>query len=163
MTDALFQFDYELRQHLRKNLASGQSHATNTETLANFPRTLQGKKADGIEHTAWQLLEHMRMAQADILDFCVNPLYEPPTWPDDYWTAVAEPPSERAWEESCQRFHADLEALQECIADREQNLFERISWGKGQTILREALLAADHNSYHLGQIMMLRKALGAWN
>ena len=155
--------EYELRQHLRKLLASGESHATNTEAIDNLPPPLHDRKAEGIEHTAWQLLEHMRISQADILDFCVNPLYEPRTWPEDYWPPDDQSPSPEAWDHSRQQFFADLESMKNLIADKDQDLFARIPWGKGQTLLREALLVADHNSYHLGQIILLRKALGAWN
>jgi uncharacterized damage-inducible protein DinB len=157
-----FEYDQELRQHLRKQLASGESHVMNAEALDTFPPRLRGKKADGIEHTAWEMLEHMRIAQADILDFCINPLYQPRIWPDDYWPASSEPSNAKEWKESCRQFFADLDALQELLADAEQDLFARIPWGKGETLLREVLLVADHNSYHVGQIMLLRKALGAW-
>jgi hypothetical protein len=157
-----FQFNQQLRQHLRKQLASGESHATNAEALDKFPQHLRGKKADGIEHTAWQILEHMRLAQTDILDYCINPLYQERIWPDDFWPASSEPDNAQAWKESCRQFFADIETLQGIIADPEQDLFARIPWGKGETLLREVLLVTDHNSYHLGQIILLRKALDAW-
>jgi len=155
--------NYELRQHLRKLLASGESHATNTEAIDNLPPALHNRKAEGIEHTAWQMLEHMRLAQADILDFCVNPQYKQSAWPDDYWPASDQAPTPADWERSRQQFFADLESMKSLVADPQQDLFAHIPWGKGQTLLREALLVADHNSYHLGQIILLRKALGAWN
>lgn len=163
MPDASFQFDHQLRVHLRDLLASGQSHAKNDAALADLPTPLRGKKIAGIEHTAWQMLEHMRIAQADILVFCSSPHYKAPAWPDDYWPRSEAPSSDGAWDESRRQFFADLDALQQLIADPKQDLFAPIPWGDGQTLLREALLVADHNSYHLGQIVQLRKALGAWN
>jgi hypothetical protein len=163
MAQTPFQHDQELRRHLRKLLGSGDSHATNHEALDNFPEPLRGKKFPGIDHTAWQMLEHLRIAQADILDFCVNPFYKECVWPDDYWPASANPPDHGAWTDSCEQFFANLKTLEDLIGDPEQDLFARITWGKGQTLLREALVVADHNTYHIGQIILLRKALGAWS
>jgi hypothetical protein len=162
MAQTPFQHDQELRRHVRKLLASGDSHATNHEALDNFPEPLRGKKSPGIDHTAWEMLEHIRIAQADILDFCIDPFYKEQVWPDDYWPDSEAPPHGGAWTESCLQFFADLKALDDVISDPDQDLFARITWGKGQTLLREALLVADHNSYHVGQIILLRKALGAW-
>ena len=162
MQETILNRDAELRGHLRRLLASGESHATNHEILDNFPSELQGRTVAGFDHTAWQLLEHMRIAQADILQFCVDPLYKERAWPDDYWPAEKEPESSAAWQASEKAFFSDLDKMQAIVADEDQDLFARITWGSGQTILREAMLVADHNSYHLGQILMLRKALGAW-
>lgn len=151
--------DAELREHLKKLLASGESHATNKAALDDFPVKLRDKRVAGFDHSAWQLLEHMRLAQADILRFCIDPQYSAPVWPDDYWPS--EEPASGAWDQSRKAFFADLEKLQNLVADPKQDLLARILWGSGQTLLREAMLVADHNSYHLGQIFLLRKALGA--
>ena len=159
MLAASHPFDYELRQQIRKHLSTGESHATNTEAIDNFPIEARGKSVGGFDHNAWQILEHMRVAQADILDFCVNPLYDAPIWPDDYWPAADRIATEEAWDHSRQGFFTDLESMKHLIADPAQDLFVRIPWGRGQNLLREALLVAGHNSYHLGQLLVLRKAL----
>jgi hypothetical protein len=136
------------------------AHLSFREAVADFPAELRGKKPKGTPHTAWQLLEHMRLAQEDILDFSRNPKYEERKFPDDYWPATAAPPSEEAWDRSVRQFEKDLQAMQHLVA-AEEDLFAKIPHGKGQTFLREALLVADHNSYHLGQLMFLRKTLEA--
>ena len=124
-----------------------------------FSERMRGAKAAGLPHTPWQLLEHMRIAQWDILDFCRNPQYESRAWPEDYWPKNAAPRAGE-WEKSVRRFRADLAALRKLVS--QTDLHAPIPWGAGQTILREALLVADHNSYHLGQLVLVRKALNAW-
>jgi len=150
-----------LRKHLDNLLVMKGAHLSFVEALAGFPAALRGKKPKGAPHTAWQLLEHMRLAQEDILDFSRNPGYEERKFPDDYWPATGAPPSDEAWENSVKQFQKDLKAMQKLIADTSRDLYAEIPHGQGQTLLREALLVADHNSYHLGQLVFLRKMLEA--
>jgi hypothetical protein len=114
-----------------------------------------------LPHSPWQLLEHMRLAQWDIFDFCCNPKYQPMLWPDDYWPKPEAPPR-GAWEKSVRKFRADLAEMRKLVSSAKSDLYAPIKWGEGQTILREALLVADHNAYHIGQLVLLRKLLGAW-
>ena len=137
---------------------SKEAHLNFEQAVANFPAALRGKKPKGAPHTAWQLLEHMRLAQEDILDFSRNPNYEERKFPDDYWPATDAPPDEEAWDRSTRQFWQDLQAMGSLVA-KEENLFAEIPHGQGQTFLREALLVADHNAYHLGQLVFLRKML----
>jgi hypothetical protein len=131
--------------------------------VADFPAKWRGEKPTGLPHSGWMLLEHLRIALWDILDFSRNPKYQMPKFPDDYWPKSPSPPSNAAWNDSIKNFEADLEAMKQLIRDPETDLFARIPWGDGQTILREALLIADHNSHHLGQLIDLRRLLGIWN
>jgi hypothetical protein len=108
------------------------------------------------------LLEHMRLAQWDILDFSRNPKYKPMKWPDDYWPKNPASPNAAAWDKSVQSFRGDLDAMKKLVRDPKTELFAKISWGEGQTILREAMLVADHNSHHLGQLIDVRRILGVW-
>jgi hypothetical protein len=149
-----------LRKHLAEMLRMKGAHLDLDEALSGFPPEKRGAKPPGAPHTAWQLLEHMRIAQEDILDFSRNPKYKEKKWPDDYWPAAEAPPSEAAWDKSVKQFQKDLAEIQELVADTRHDLLTKIPHGSGQTLLREALLVADHNSYHLGQIVFLRKTLG---
>jgi hypothetical protein len=150
-----------LRKHLDNALLMKEAHLSFDEVLSDFPAALRGKKPAGAPHTAWQLLEHMRLAQEDILDFSRNPKYKEKKFPDDYWPATEAPPSDEAWNKSVKQFQKDLKQMQALIADTGHDLLAKIPHGQGQTLLREALLVADHNSYHLGQIVFLRKMMEA--
>jgi len=143
-------------------LEGGGAHAKFEDVVAHFPAGLRGKKPDNLPYSAWQLLEHMRIAQADILDFSINPEYKEREWPAAYWPEAAAPGDEAAWTKSIRSFRADLRRLQQLVENPKTNLYAPIAWGDGQTILREALLAADHNAYHLGQLVLVRRLLGAW-
>jgi uncharacterized damage-inducible protein DinB len=154
--------DQILRDHLVKPLRGGSAHLGFDEAIEGFPADLRGTKHQELPHTAWQLLEHLRLAQWDILDFSRNPDYVTPKWPDDYWPETAAPPDDAAWDRSVEQLRRDLKAMQDLVADPKTDLYAKIPWGEGQTILREALLIADHNAYHVGQIVSLRQALGAW-
>ena len=154
--------DQSLRDHLLELLQGRSAHLDLAAALKDLPADLRGKKAPGLPHTVWQLLEHIRIAQWDILEFSRNPDYVAPKWPDDYWPATAAPPDAAAWEASVEAVHRDLKAMQDLVADPKTDLYAKIPWGEGQTILREAMLVADHNGYHLGQIVSVRQALGAW-
>jgi DinB superfamily len=151
-----------LRQQLLELLRGGNAHAGFDAAVANFPAQLRGQKPGGAEHSAWQLLEHLRIAQWDILEFSRDAKHVSPKWPDGYWPKKAAPPSAAAWNSSVRRFRADLKAMAKLVADKNRDLFAPLPHGDGQTLLREALLVADHNSYHIGQLILLRRLLGAW-
>lgn len=153
--------DAALRQHLVKLLKGGDAHVVFEDAVKDFPAKLRGTTPDGAEHSPWQVLEHLRIAQGDILDFSVNPEYKPREWPKEYWPEAA-PPDRTAWDKSIHTYLKDREALCALLADEKTDLYARIPHGDGQTILREALVVADHNAYHLGQLVLLRRLLGAW-
>jgi hypothetical protein len=151
-----------LRQHVLDLLRSKHAHVDFDAAVANLPSNLRGKKPKGAPHTAWQLIEHLRIAQWDILEFSRNPKHVSPAWPNGYWPPSEIPPNPAAWNNSIRSFRADLVAMAKLVADKKNDLFARIPHGDGQTLLREALLLADHNAYHVGQIVLLRRLLGAW-
>jgi hypothetical protein len=152
--------DKSLREHLLYLLRDGGAHAGFDAAVGDWPIQLAGVKVANFPHTAWMLLEHLRLAQSDILEFSRNPKHVSPPWPEGYWPASEAPASEKSWKESVATFKKDLKALEELVADKKTDLFAEIPWGDGQTILREALLVADHNAYHIGQLVMLRKSIG---
>ena len=154
--------DKALRQHLIKLLNGGEAHADFDQVIEDFPAELRGKTPKGAEHSPWTLLEHLRIAQWDILDFSRNPEYKAMEWPKDYWPETDAPPDAKAWDKSVDAFREDLKAMCDLVEDEKTDLFAKIPHGDGQTILREALVLADHNSYHLGQMLLLRRLLGAW-
>jgi uncharacterized damage-inducible protein DinB len=154
--------DKSLRDHLKKILRWHDAHADWKTALAGLSPKNRGTRPPGSPHSVWELFDHMRLAQRDILDFCRNPKYVSPEWPSGYWPKHAAPPSAVAWNKAVKTFHSDLDAMAKLIADPKIDLFARIPHGDGQTILRESLLLADHNSYHLGQIVLVRKLLGDW-
>jgi len=135
------------------------AHLNFDEAVAGFPVELRGVKPKGAPHTPWQLLEHLRLAQWDILDFSRNPAYREMKFPDDYWPKTEAPPDAAAWDRSIEQFRRDLKSMEELISDPRLDLTARIPHGQGQTLLREALLVADHNAYHLGQLVFARKTL----
>jgi uncharacterized damage-inducible protein DinB len=151
-----------LRQHLLDLLRGRNAHADFDTVVADFPSRMRGVKPPGAPHTAWQLLEHMRIAQSDILEFSRDAKHKSPPWPEGYWPKTEAPPSAASWNNSLRSFRADLKATAKLVADKKTDLFAQIPHGTGQTILREVLLVADHNSYHLGQLVLLRRLLGAW-
>jgi hypothetical protein len=154
--------DQALRQQLCDLLQGGNAHVKFEQVVKDFPERLRGKKPEGQPHTAWRLLEHMRIAQWDILEFSRSSKHVSPEWPDSYWPETDAPPSAGAWEKSVKQFCADLKAMRDLVASPQIDLYARIPWGDGQTILREALLVADHNAYHLGELLMIRRLAGAW-
>lgn len=152
-----------LQQHLLNLLDFEGAHVGFDEAVRGLAPELRGKKIKGFPHTAWQLVEHIRIAQGDILEFSRDAKHKSPKWPDGYWPESAAPPTEAAWKKSIAGFRHDLDEMKKLVAEvDEDQLYARIAHGDGQTLLREALLVADHNSYHLGQLVMLRKILGAW-
>ena len=151
-----------LRRHLIELLKGGSAHARFEDVIARFPAKLRGQKPAGLPHSPWMLLEHMRIAQHDILEFSRNRKHASPDWPKGYWPRTEAPPSAAAWNASIRQFRQDLKTMQNLVANPKTDLHARIPWGEGQTILREALLLADHNAYHLAQIVDARRSLGAW-
>jgi hypothetical protein len=154
--------DESLREHVTNLLEGGGAHAKFDDVIEDLPPNLRGIKPDKFPHTAWMLLEHLRLAQRDILEFSRNAKHISPEWPKGYWPETQSPPSDAAWSKSIQQFLRDLKAMQLLVADPKTDLFAPIPWGDGQTILREALLVADHNAYHVAQLVDLRRLLGAW-
>ncbi len=150
-----------LRRQLVDLLKGGGAHAKLEEVAAGIPAKLRGQKPAGL-HSPWMLLEHLRIAQRDILEFCRSPKYVAPAWPAAYWPKTPAPPSLSAWSKSLASFRKDLKSMQALVANPKRDLFARIPWGDGQTILREALLVADHNAYHIAQLVDVRRLLGAW-
>ena len=154
--------DRALRRHLVDLLRGGNAHAEFDQAVGGLPAELRGAKPPKLPYSVWRLLEHMRIAQWDILEFSRNPKHVSPEWTDGYWPQGDAPPDDAAWDRSIKAFRADLKAVEELVTDPSTDLFARIPHGDGQTILREALLVADHNAYHLGQIVAVRRMLGAW-
>jgi hypothetical protein len=149
-----------LREHILNLLSGKGAHIDFEEAVADFPPEFHGKRIASAPHSAWQLLEHLRIAQWDILEFSRNPKHASPQWPDGYWPE-AKPPTPDAWDKSVRQYKNDLDSMRKLISDPASDLFARIPHGEGQTLLREALVLAGHNSYHLGQLVFLRKLLGS--
>jgi len=156
------QNDASLRQHVLNLLRGGNAHADFDTAIKHLPAELRGKRPKGADHSAWELLEHLRIAQWDILEFARDPKHKSPDFPAGYWPQTQAPADDKAWDKSVRAFRKNLRELCELVADPSTDLFARIPHGEGQTILREALLAADHNAYHLGQMVLVRRLLGAW-
>lgn len=153
--------DTAVRKQLANVLTWRDAHVGFDKAIEGIPVHARGKRPSGLPYSAWQLLEHMRIAQRDILDFCRNPDYEELNWPDDYWPHAPEPPTASAWDESVRQFREDRAAMQK-IATETADLLAKIPHGSGQTYLREVLLVADHNAYHVGELVLLRRLLGIW-
>lgn len=153
--------DKALREHLLYVLRGGGAHADFDSVVEDFPVELINQKAANIPYTAWQLLEHMRIAQWDILEFSRNAQHVSPPWPEGYWPASDKRADHEDWEKSVAAFRADLKAMEELVEDSSIDLFAPIAHGDGQTVLREVLLVADHNAYHLGALVTIKRTLGA--
>jgi len=151
-----------LRRHVIELLEGGHAHATLENAIADFPQAERGRQPANLPHSAWMLLEHMRIAQWDILEFSRTRKHKSPAWPEGYWPAGDDPPSPAQWDKSLGQFRADLKAMVDLVKNPKTDLFTKIPWGDGQTILREALLVADHNAYHTAQIVDVRRLLGVW-
>jgi hypothetical protein len=154
--------DRDLREQLVYLLKGGGAHVHFMDALDGFPAEQYGAFAERLPHTGWQLLEHARLAQWDIVDFSKNPKHVSPPFPSGYWPKTPAPPDRKAWDDSVAAFHRDLQEMVYLVTNPRTDLFAKLPHGDGQTILREALLLADHNSYHLGQLVVLRRALGTW-
>jgi hypothetical protein len=152
-----------LRKQLVENLTSSNAHADFAQSVRDFPAELRGTRPEGSPHSPWEVLEHMRLAQWDILEFSRDERHKSPAWPEGYWPPKPAPPDAKAWDRSVHQFCQDNDALCKLIEDESSDLFAKLAHGDGQTLLREALLAADHNAYHLGQLVLLRRILGGWS
>lgn len=148
-----------LRRHVINLLTKAEAHISSADALTSFPRELRGRKPKGSPHTPWQLLEHMRIAQWDILQFSIAAKHVSPKWPEEYWPERDAPLTDQAWDKSVRQFLDDLDAVCGLVRDAKRDLFVPIPHGEGQTLLREALLVADHNAYHIGQLVLLRRTL----
>jgi DinB superfamily len=154
--------DQSLRKHLVALLRGGEAHIQFADALADFPPDKRGAFAAGLPHTGWQLLEHTRIAQWDMLEFSRNPQHVSPDFPEGYWPKTPGPPDGAAWNKSVKVFQRDLQAMVALISNIRVDLHAPLPWGGGQTLLREAFVLADHNAYHLGQLVDLRRALKIW-
>src|SRR4051794_4947717 len=154
--------DEALREQIAKLLDWEEAHAGFDTAVSDLPPALQGKQPASLPYSPWQLLEHLRIAQHDILDFCVNPKYREMKWPDDYWPTSPAPSSAKEWDDSVSQVNKDRKALEDLAIDASIDLSAKIPHGSGQTYLRELLLVADHNAYHVGQLVLVRRLLGAW-
>jgi hypothetical protein len=151
-----------LREQLIKLLGWHDAHVNFDAAVEGIPSHLQGVRPDGLPYSPWQLLEHLRLTQRDILDFCRDPTYEAPAWPDAYWPKSPVPPTSQSWQASVAGFLADRKSLEALIADPNLDLFAKVPHGEGQTYLREVLLVADHSAYHVGELVAVRRLLGVW-
>jgi len=151
-----------LRQQLAQLLTWSDAHASFDDAIAGLPAAARGKVPKGLSWSPWQLVEHLRLAQADILEFCVSRRYREKQWPADYWPDSAVPPTRQAWNASVAGFRKDRRALQRLATDPRRDLLARIPAGTGQTLFREIILAADHAAYHIGQLVAVRRMLGCW-
>jgi uncharacterized damage-inducible protein DinB len=151
-----------MRKQLARALDWGEAHADFDKAVDGFPLALRGRRVRGLPYSAWQILEHLRIAQEDLLDFATNPRYQEKAWPADYWPNDPKPPNARAWNMSIAAFRKDRAELARLATNPKIRLTTRIPHGTGQTYLREILLAIDHNAYHVGELIVLRRLLGAW-
>jgi len=160
--DLTSELTQELRKQLLALLKGGQAHATFEEAIKDLPADLRGRTPEGLPYSAWQILEHLRITQRDILDFSANQegTYKELDWPRDFWPKSPEPASGEAWEESIAGFSRDLRAFEALV--KKEDLSEPFPWDKSKNLLREALLLADHTAYHLGELIVIRRLLGAW-
>ena len=154
--------DQALREHLLELLGGDHAHLNFKKATDGISVELREAKPLGLPFTPWRLIEHMRIAQWDILQFSIDPHHISPDFPNGYWPQGDAPPNSKSWDQSIAGFQADLKAMINLVADPKIDLFTPIAHGQGQTVLREALLVADHNAYHLGQLMIIRRLLGAW-
>jgi DinB superfamily len=155
--------DKALREHLLNLLSGRGAHVDWKESFKGVPPKMRGVRPKGLPYSLWELLEHMRIAQWDILEFSRDAKHVSPEWPKGYWPAASAPPSAKAWDKGLQAFSRDLARMEKLVGSPKTDLFAKIPHGEGQTVLREALLVADHNSYHLGQVLTVRRLLGIWD
>lgn len=152
-----------LRTRLADLLRGGDAARPTAEILRAFPYDRAGVVLEGLPYSAWSLVEHLRISQEDIVEFSRGPDHESPTWPDEYWPDGTRPESEAAWNASVEAFEADLEAMVGLVADRARDLLAPFPWGDGQNLVREAVMLAEHNAYHSGQIVLIARLLGVWS
>lgn len=155
-------YNKELVKTLEQLLAGGQAHATFDDAVKHLPANLRSVVPEGMPYSIWQLVEHIRITQWDILEFSRDPKHQSPSWPEGYWPEEAGPADEAAWKKSLEQIKSDLKAFIGLLKDPDADLYAPFPHGDGQHLLREALLIADHTSYHTGEIIVLRRLLGAW-
>jgi len=158
----MLDLDRSLRQQLLAALKGGQAHTTFEHAIADFPFEQTGVRPPGQPHSAWELLEHLRIAQEDIVRFSQSAGHQSPKWPEGYWPAHQAPADEAEWNRSIAAFQADLDEFCHLVEDEKQDVHAPFPWGEGQNLLREALLIVDHNAYHLGELVLVRRTLGIW-
>jgi DinB superfamily len=151
-----------VREQVIELLRGGHAHVSFDDAVKDFPEKIRGIKPEGAPYTAWELLEHLRLALWDILEFTRDPKHVSPDWPSGYWPEAPAPPSSAAWEKSVNAIRRDMKEFERIVEDPDTDLYTGFPHGTGQNILREALLVADHNSYHLGQLVLLRRLAGEW-
>ncbi len=151
-----------VRDHVLWLLRGGDAHVGLAAAIADLPAERRRERPDGLPHSAWEILEHMRLAQEDIVAFSQSADHVTPPFPDGFWPETSAPPSDDAWDRSVEAWRADHRTMEQLVADTERDLFAPFPWGGGQTLLREALVLADHNAYHVGQLVTLRRLLGEW-
>lgn len=156
------QNDKALREHVVNLLVKAEAHADFDAAVKNLPAKLRGEKPKGAEHSAWQVVEHLRIAQWDLIEYGVNPKHVSPEFPAGYWPKEAAPASGAAWDKSVESFLKDRQRLCELVMDEKTDLLAKIPYAGGHTLLRQALVTADHNAYHVGELVLLRRMLGAW-
>jgi hypothetical protein len=154
--------DNALRAQLMECLRGGNAHVDPRTAISGIPEADRDKRPHGLPHSPWQLIEHMRLTLQDLYEFSTNPEYAAPEWPRDYWPAAEAVPSHEAWQKTCDGFLSEIARFESLVEDPATDLLAPIGWGQGQNILREALLVLTHNSYHLGQLVLLRQLLGCW-
>jgi uncharacterized damage-inducible protein DinB len=157
--------DQALRHTLADLLDGGQAHVTFEQAVAELPPKARGQRIDAVPHTPWRLVEHMRLCQKDILEYAVNRHWQSPPWPEGYWPAGDAPPRKSAWQDAINDFLQDLARLRARVTDPDTDLLAPLPHGldRSHTIARQAMLAADHNAYHLGQLIVVRRGLGQWD
>lgn len=155
--------DTALRKQLLSLLTWDHAHVNFDEAVRGIPARVRGIQPPGLPYSLWQLLEHIRLAQRDILEFCIDPAYRAPKWPEDYWPKSPAPPTSQAWRESVLAFKSDRKTLIRLLSEGAVDLFAEIPHGQGQTHLREFVLVADHNAFHVGQLVLMRRLLGVWH
>jgi hypothetical protein len=153
--------DRALRQHLQRALDWSDAHATFDDAVRDVPESARGVRPPGVAHSLWQLVDHIRRTQADILDFCRNPAYREPDY-EEYWPPSPAPNDAATWDASLAAVRRDREAMKALAGDASVDLFARIPHGSGQTYLREIVLVIDHTAYHVGQLILARRVLGVW-
>lgn len=154
--------DPALRSHLKALLSARQAHCTFEDAVAHVPPARRGERPEDMPYSVWELAEHIRIAQRDIVEYCQNAEYEAPDWPADYWPTETERPTDDAWNESIAAFKRDRDEMLELVANESIDLFDTVPASNEHTYLREAMLVADHNAYHIGQIVTVRRQLGIW-
>lgn len=154
--------EIEFRKHLVSLLNSGNAHVSIIDAMTDIPKDKLAETQPGLPYSLWQQIEHVRLAQKDIIDYTLNDNYEPMKWPEDYWPESKGPANEKLYEESIKTFQNDLDRMIDHINNPKNDLFESFPYGEGHNLLREALLLADHNAYHSGQIVLLRKIMNCW-